>query len=151
MIRWIFAAIHLLALGLGLGAVWSRGRALRDPLDAAGIRRVLYADNWWGVAFLLWVVSGLARAFGGLEKGAASYIHTRLFLAKMAALGLILILEIWPMATFIRWRMQLGRGESPDVGPAPLFAGISAVQAALVVLMVLAATAVARGYGIARP
>ena len=33
-IRWILAALHLLALGIGLGAVWSRGRLLRQPLGA---------------------------------------------------------------------------------------------------------------------
>lgn len=28
LIRWTIAAIHLLALGLGLGAIWTRSRAL---------------------------------------------------------------------------------------------------------------------------
>lgn len=33
-------AEHLLALGMGLGAVWARGRALRSPLDESGLRWV---------------------------------------------------------------------------------------------------------------
>ena len=28
-IRWLLAAFHLLALGIGLESVWARGRALR--------------------------------------------------------------------------------------------------------------------------
>ena len=39
-IRWLLAAVHLLALGVGLGAVWARGRALQAQLDVPGLRRV---------------------------------------------------------------------------------------------------------------
>jgi hypothetical protein len=45
LIRWVVAALHLLALGVGLGTVWARRRALRGVLDAPGLQRVLYADN----------------------------------------------------------------------------------------------------------
>ena len=44
LIRWIVAALHLLALGVGLGAVWARGRALHGVLDAQGLQRVFYAE-----------------------------------------------------------------------------------------------------------
>ena len=145
--RWLFAAGHLLALGIGLGAVWVRGRALRAELDGAGLRRVFYADSWWGVAAVLWIGTGLVRAFGGLEKGRAYYLHNHLFWAKMTLLGLILALEIGPMVALVRWRAQLARGELPDTRGAERFARISFLQAGLVVLMVLAATAMARGYG----
>jgi len=88
LIRWLFAALHLLGLGAGLGAVWARARALRGPLDPAGLRRVFYADGWWGVAAAM-----------------------------------------------------------PDTRLAGRFASISYLQAVLVLLMVLAATAMARGIG----
>ena len=147
IIRWLFAAIHLLALGVGLGSVWARGRALRGPLDPAGLRRVFYADTWWGIAALLWIGTGLVRAFGGLEKGSAYYLHNHLFWTKMGLLLLILLLELGPMMALIRWRTQVGRAEQPDTRAAKRFAQISFVQAGLVVLMVLAATAMARGFG----
>ena len=146
-IRWLFAALHLLGLGLGLGAVWARGRALRGELDVTGLRRVFYADTWWGIAALVWIGTGLVRAFGGLEKGSAYYLHNHLFWGKMTLLLMILILELSPMVTLIRWRTQVARGELPDIRAAPRFARISFLQAALVVLMVLAATGMARGYG----
>ena len=147
LIRWIVAALHLLALGMGLGAVWARGRALRGPLDDAGLRRVFYADAFWGIAAGVWILTGLLRAFGGLEKGTRYYVTNDAFLAKMVLLGLILALEAWPMAALIRWRMALKRGAVPDTGRARTFATISTVQALLVVGMVFAATAMARGIG----
>jgi putative membrane protein len=146
-IRWLFAGLHLLALGIGLGAVWARGRALRAQLDAAGLRRAFYADTWWGIAAALWIATGLMRAFGGLEKGAAYYLHNHVFWAKMVVLGVILVLEIRPMLTLIRWRAIAARGDRPDTGVASRLADISYLEAVLVVLMVLAATAMARGYG----
>jgi putative membrane protein len=146
-IRWIFAALHLLALGIGLGAVWTRARALRGPLDTPGLRRVFYADTWWGIAAIIWIATGLTRAFGGLEKGSRYYLHNHFFQAKMTLLVIILLLEIVPMVTLIRWRMRVGHGETPDTRAAPRLATISTIQACLVILMVLAATAMARGYG----
>jgi putative membrane protein len=56
-------------------------------------------------------------------------------------------LEIRPMLTLIRWRRQVGMGAAPQTGIAGGLARISFIQAALVVLMVLAATAMARGIG----
>jgi putative membrane protein len=145
--RWLFAAVHLLGFGIGLGSAWARGQAFRGELDPAGLRRVFYADNWWGVSALLLIGTGLVRAFGRLEKGSAYYLHNHLFLTKMAFLGLILVLEIAPMLTLIRWRMQVRRGEQPDTRSASRFANTSSLQAVLLILMLLAATGMARGWG----
>jgi putative membrane protein len=147
MVRWLLASSHLLALGVGLSAVWVRGRALRGALDQEGLRRVFLADTGWGLAALLWISTGLWRLLGGTEKPTGYYLHNHAFMAKMALLLLILLLELRPMITLIRWRTQLGRGELPDTSPARLLARISFIQAAIVVLMVFAATAMARGYG----
>jgi putative membrane protein len=147
LVRWLFAWLHLLGLGIGLGAVWARARALRGPLDAAGLRRVFHADGWWGVAAAIWIGTGLVRVIGGLEKGMDYYLQNHVFWTKMALLLVILVLEIGPAVTLARWRAQLARGDQPDTARAERFARISSVQAVLVVLMVLAATAVARGIG----
>jgi len=147
-IRWLLAAFHLLALGVGLGAVWARGRGFQAQLDIPGLRRVFYADNWWGLSALLWIGTGLVRAFGGYEKGSFYYLHNRFFWAKMGLLAAILLLEVAPMISLIRWRAAVARGSVPDTRAASRFARISFVQAVLVVLMVLAATAMARGYGV---
>lgn len=148
MLRWLLAAIHLLGFGIGLGSIWARALALRAPLDAVGIRRVLAADNWWGVSAILLIGTGLVRAFGGFEKGALYYTHNHYFWTKMGMLGSILLLEIMPMITFIKWRVRLARNETIDATKASAFATTSFIQAVLIVLMMLAATAMARGYGV---
>jgi len=147
VIRWLVAAVHLLALGIGLGSVWARGRALRQAPDVGAIRRALAADAAWGIAALLWVSTGLWRAFGGLEKGSAYYLANHVFWGKMALFLVITAMEI-PMAVALgRWRTRLKRGEAVDTARAGTFATLSTVQAALVVAMVFAATAMARGFG----
>ena len=145
--RWIFAAVHLLALGIGLGAVWTRSRALRGQPTTEQLRRAFMADTLWAMAAVLWITTGVVRAFGGLERGTAYYLGNTAFLVKMALLGLILLLEIWPMVTLIRWRIRLSRGQAIDTRPANSFAVISLIQAGLVIAMVFAATAMARGIG----
>ena len=146
-VRWTLAALHILTLGIGLGAIWVRSRALRGPLDLTAIRTVLSAHIWWGVAGHVWIVTGLLRAFTGLEKGAAYYLQNHLFHAKMGMLILLIVLEVGPIIALRRWRKQLAKGTTPDTSKATRYATTSMVQAVLVILMVIAATGMARGYG----
>jgi putative membrane protein len=146
LVHWSLAAIHLLAFALGFWAVLTRGTAF--SLLAAGtgeVRRVLMADNLWGVSAVILLVSGGLRAFGGYEKGTDYYLHQPLFHLKMTLFILILLLEIVPMVNLIKWRIALARGSAIDIRRAKLFARISHVEALLVLLMVVAATGMARG------
>jgi putative membrane protein len=106
---------------------------------------VFRADSLWGLAALLWVGTGVWRAFGGLEKGAAYYLGSTAFWIKMALLAAILVLEVRPMITLIRWRGAVKRGQLPEIDDAALLSRISMVQLVLVGAMVFAATAMARG------
>jgi putative membrane protein len=146
LLPWTVAVAHLLALGIGLGAVWTRARTLRAPLGPEAIRRVLAADTWWGVAALLWIATGLWRAFGGLEKPAAYYLAHPLFHAKIGLFLLIFLMELGPMTTFIKWRSQIKRGETPDTRVAPTYATVSTVQAIIVIVIVVCGVGLARGY-----
>jgi putative membrane protein len=146
-LRWMLAALHLLAFGIAIGSIVVRARALRAHLDAEGLRRVLTADNAWAVSALLAVSTGLLRAFGGYEKGTGYYMASGTFWSKMGLLLLILALEAWPMATLIRWRIALARGVPIDTSRAAAFSRISWIQAALIVMMLFLATAMARGIG----
>jgi putative membrane protein len=143
----IVSALHVLALALGLPSVYLRGRALKGPLDRDGLRRLLAADAVWGIAAGLWLVTGLLRAFGGLEKGSQFYLQSPLFWTKMALFVAVIVLEIWPMVTFIRWRRALRRGESPDTRRARALYLVNHVEMALVVLIVFVASFMARGFG----
>jgi putative membrane protein len=147
MLRWLIASLHLLGLAVALGAIVARARALRAPAEAARLPAAFAADNLWGISALLLLSTGLWRAFGGLEKGSAYYLGSHTFWGKMLLLALILVLEVWPMVTLIRWRIARGRGAVVDLSAAPMIARVSAVQAVLVVAMIFAATAMARGIG----
>jgi putative membrane protein len=147
MVAAVVSSLHLLALAIGLPAVFLRGRALKGQLDADGLRRLLAADNAWGVAAVLWIVTGLLRAFGGLEKGTDFYLRSPLFWTKMALFLLILLLEIRPMVTFIRWRIQVGRGLPVDTSVARRLYTLNHIELALLVVMVFVAGMMARGIG----
>lgn len=144
-LRWLLAALHLVALGLGGGAIFTRGFTLRRLREASALPSVFFADSLWGLAALLWISTGLIRAFGGFEKGSAYYLQSTTFWTKMVLLALVIVLEMWPMVTLVRWRGQLRRGASIDLRSAPLMARISYVQGGIILIMILAATAMARG------
>jgi len=143
----VVSSLHVLALAIGLPSVWWRGRVLKGRLDAEGLRQLFVADSLWGIAALLWIVTGLLRAFGGLEKGTEFYLHSPLFWVKMALFAGVLMLEIWPMLTFIRWRGQLRRGQAPDTSRARTFYVLNHVEMGIVVVMVFVASLMARGIG----
>jgi putative membrane protein len=144
--HWSLAAIHLLAFALGFWAVLTRGTALRRLAGGAdAVRNVLVADNVWGLSALVLLVTGGMRAFAGYEKGSDYYLHQPLFHLKMTLFVLILLLEIAPMIALIKWRMALGKGVAIDSSRAGRFARISHLEALLLMLMVVAATGMARG------
>lgn len=146
LVHWSLAAIHLLAFALGFWAVLTRGTAFSRLAAGSGeARRVLMADNLWGISAVILLVSGGMRAFGGYEKGTDYYLHQPLFHLKMTLFVLILLLEVAPMITLIKWRVARSRGAAIDTGRAKLFARISHVEGLLVLLMVVAATGMARG------
>jgi putative membrane protein len=147
MLRWSMAAIHLIALAVGFGSIWIRANALRDVSDPGAVRRVLRADIWWGVAAILWLGTGLARLMMGLEKPLSYYMHNHAFLTKFAIFLVIVGIEIPQAVNFGRWRKALRENREPDLHSAPRWAGFSRIQVALVLVIVLLATAMARGYG----
>ena len=155
MLRITLAALHLIALGLGLGAVIARGTALRESPSNAALRRAFRSDSMWGFAALLWIVTGLWRLLTGIEKPTGYYLTAPAFHAKIGLFLLVLVLEAWPMMTLIRWRRSFSGGESAERlmtrGAGRRIATISHIEALVVVIMVFVAVALARGFGSPRP
>ena len=144
----LLSTMHLLALAIGLPGVFLRGKALRAlPNDPSAVERVLSADNLWGVAALLWLATGLTRAFGGFEKGTGYYLHSGTFLVKMGLFASVLALEIWPMATFIRWRIRKAKGLPLDTSRALQLSRVNTLELVLTLAMPFFASMMARGIG----
>lgn len=146
---YLLGAFHLLALPLGLGGIWMRARALSRVADGRkdALASAFAADNFWGISALLWIGTGITRAFFGFEKGWGYYSGNTLFWIKMGLLALAVLLELAPMVLLIRWRITTSRGGNPDTSRAAFFAKTSYIQAAIVVAMVFLAAGMARGLG----
>ena len=140
----LLSAIHVLTLGLGLGSVYMRGRALAGRLDEEGWKRLLAADAAWGAAAGLWIASGLGRVFyGGREPG--FYWRNGFFWVKLALFGAVFVLELAPMITFIRVRGARSKGSPLPKFSVQAYRRINAVELGLVVTIVFAAAFMARG------
>ncbi len=147
MLRWLLAFLHLLAFGIGFGSIVIRAQALSDLPDTASLKRALRADNWWGIAALLWLGTGLPRLLMGTEKPEQYYLANHLFWAKMGLFILVVLLEIGPATALMRWRVALARKREPDLSSAARWALISRIELVLLLVLVMVATAMARGYG----
>jgi putative membrane protein len=144
----LLSTFHVFALVLGLPGVFMRGRALRAlKTDPTALERVLTADNLWGIASLLWIGTGLSRLFSSSEKGTGYYLNSGSFLLKMGCFALVFALELWPMITFIMWRIRQAKGKPIDTSRAGVFARINDVEVALIVVMPFVASMMARGIG----
>ena len=144
-LRYTIATIHLLTFGLGFASCWMRASALRKLKDQSGVNDVLFADNFWGIAALFWILTGLWRALGGLEKGSEYYLNSTAFLIKMGLFILVFGLEMKPMVTLIRWRIMKAKGQPVDLSVAPALAKTTYIQLFLLIPIVTMAAAMARG------
>jgi len=140
----LLSAVHLLTLALGLGSVFIRGRALAGVLDEAGWRRLLAADNAWGIAAGLWIASGLGRVFFG-GKEPSFYWHNGFFWVKLALFAAVFALELTPMMTFIRVRSARRRRTALPPFSVEVYRRINAAELGLVVTIVVVAAFMARG------
>ena len=140
----LLSAIHVLTLAIGLGAVYARGRALGGPLDEAGWKRMLAADNLWGAAAGLWIASGLARVFYG-GKSPDFYWRNGFFWVKLGLFGLVFALELTPMMTFMRVRTAQKKRAPLPTFSVDAYRRINQIETALVVVIVFVAAFMARG------
>ena len=99
------------------------------------------------MAALLWIATGLLRVFGRFEKTPDFYLRNGFFWVKMALFGLVFVLEIQPMVTFLHWRRARARGNASPAAGANLAGLIAAnsAETALVAVIPFAAALMARG------
>ena len=99
-----------------------------------------------GIAALLWIATGLARAFGSVEKQPDFYLRNGFFWVKMGLFALVFALEIRPMMIFLRWRKERARGIAPLVAAnLDALVALNDAEVAIVILIPLVAALMARG------
>lgn len=147
MLAVLASALHLLGLSLGFSATIARDRAMRAPFDDAQRDRLLVADNWAGIAALLWVGTGLWRWLGGLDRPTEWYTHHPAFHLKLALFVCAWACEMWPMVTFIGWRIRLAKGLPIETRHVPKLRILNRIELGIIVCMVFVAAAMARGVG----
>lgn len=146
----IIASLHYVALALGFSGLAIRGaglnRIVKDPATLSETRgKILAADSVYGVAALLWIVTGVWRAFGGLEKGTDYYVANPLFWVKLGLFGGVFLMEIPIMVELIRWRIALAKKQPLEVKPIwALYARMNSAEMAFVILIVFIASQMAR-------
>ncbi len=151
MLSSLIASLHFLALGIGLGSVFMRGRYFKalaeNPNSELDLKRLIIADNFWGVGALLWILTGAGRAFGGLEKGTEWYLHNPLFHLKMTLFILVFVLEMMPMVALIKARVRTGKGKPHGMTAEKLklYRRLNHFEAMLVFIIIFVASAMARG------
>jgi putative membrane protein len=139
------STLHIAGISVTLGATFVRARLLARPLDDQRLRRVFAADSASGAGAMFIIGSGLWRALGGMEKAWAFYRDNGFFWVKMALLALVLLLELVPMVTLIRWRVAQGRGVAIDTRGAGRLQRISDIEVLLLFAILFVAPLMARG------
>jgi putative membrane protein len=149
LLRAALSAVHVLAVALALGSIFARGLRLRelrrDPSDSRARERLLRADNVWGISALLFLATGLARAFGRLEKTPDFYLRNGFFWVKMSLFAVVLLLEILPMVTFLRWRFAAARSAAGAAANLSTLIALNDAETALVCVIPFVAALMARG------
>jgi putative membrane protein len=129
----VFLLVGLLAMEMALA---------RPGLDASGLSRLGRIDAAYGAVAGLVIVVGIGRVLFGL-RGWEYYVANHAFWGKMAAFVAIGLLSIGPTRRIQRWRRAGSVSGSEVVALRPWLKA----QAALLLLVLVFAAAMARGYG----
>lgn len=146
--KWFVASIHYLALAIGFTGIFIRSLEFRALIkdQNRSLNTLFLADNLWGIAALLWLMTGSLRAFTNIEKGMEFYLASHYFWLKMTLFGAVFLLEIKPMVTLIKWRIRKKSSvENADLANLHQFKKINDLETLLVLLIPFVATAMANG------
>jgi putative membrane protein len=141
-----FAFLHFVAVFGIVGTIFLEWQTMSRAPSHAEARRMQRADRWYGIFAVLLLVVGFLRVYY-FEKGKAFYFSNPFFQAKLLLFVAVGLISIYPTILFIRWGRQMTQGAAPAVsereyGRIMLSLG---AELALLVLMVLCASLMARG------
>jgi putative membrane protein len=150
MLGLVLPALHLLSLAAGVLCLTERARALALAERNEQLKPVFLWDSLYGLVAIVWLGSGIWRAFGGVEKGTDYYLANHAFWTKMLLLLALLAIEGYLAATFVRWRLRLKWGESVSLERKARLVRFHYVEFWLILGMVTMATLMARGVGVVK-
>lgn len=144
----LFAFLHHVAAFAFVACLVLELVLMRDELTLANARKLPFIDLGAGLAAGVVLVVGLLRV-GHFEKGAAYYLHSAPFIAKMALFAAIAALSIAPTLEFLSWRKATRAGQLPVLGDSRrrLLRRLIHLELVGVVLVILCAALMARGVG----
>lgn len=121
---------------------------LTQPMTLDNARKILRFDAIYGMSAGLILLLGVLRVMI-FEKGAAYYLHSGPFYAKMALFILVGLISIYPTTVFLKWRQPLKQGIVPNLNHAlnRRLRILIHVELTLLALMILNAALMAKGIG----
>ena len=120
----------------------------RGELSAAAIKRLAGLDRHYGILAMLVIIVGVGRVFYGM-KGWEFYVYNWVFWAKMVSFLAVGLLSIIPTMRFLSWNRQASANANFTVPAAELSSVRFYLRAEMagIVLILIFAAAMARGYG----
>ena len=144
----LFSFLHFVAVLAVAGTLFFEWLTLNQAPSHADVRRLGWADRWYGIAAGVLLAAGLVRVFQ-FEKGRDYYFSNTFFLLKMALFVAVGLISIYPTVRFIHWGKLARQGQMPVVSAPELRRLRLALGAELLLLagIVLCASLMAKGLG----
>ncbi len=121
---------------------------LKQALTVDTAKKIVRYDSIYGMAAGLVLIIGALRVMY-FEKGAAYYMNSAPFIAKIILFIIVGLISIYPTMTFLKWNKSLKQGVVPEVSDAQKrkLRLIIHVELTLLGLMILCAAMMAKGIG----
>jgi putative membrane protein len=144
----IVAFLHHLAFVVIMLTLAIEMVLLKQPMTLDNAKKIMRYDAVYGASAALILLFGALRVMM-FEKGAAYYLHSGPFIAKMGLFIAVGLISIYPTAVFLKWRQPLKQGIVPNIGDAlnRRLRILIHVELTLLALMLLSAALMAKGIG----
>ena len=149
MVSALLAALHFVAAFGVAAAVFGEWLTLSRTPTYLDARRIQRCDALYGLSALAVTAAGLLRVYY-FEKGSGFYVANPVFLLKIAAFATAGVLSIYPTMRFIGWRTATRAGQAPTLSDREfvLLSRILRLELALLIVMVVCASFMAKGFGL---
>ncbi|HTD05012.1 DUF2214 family protein [Undibacterium sp.] len=138
---------HLAAFAIVL-SLFAEMLLLQEPLTLGSARKIQRFDALYGLSAGLILVLGFLRVMY-FEKGPGYYSHSAPFIVKMSLFLVVGLVSIYPTVVFLKWGKSVKQGIVPELDQVQQrkLRGIIHLELALLVLIILNAAIMAKGFG----